>query len=330
MEQGQENPLRKNDTLPTSLSTESKSTFPSEAIQNTQKDRLHEIRIRLGKENKEVRNKSEHSSKPNGFEPFVGSSSSDNQLFINGYNGNFAQQMELNREGVEELLKTAHFVYRNTSDSGLDHVRSLPMFRKNELYGQITLTALANIRKPSSEIQGNELVAKQNLFFGDKAKKDNEQTPLHRVVSTPDGWRIEINDTRMREELQSNDLTGKELQKEFIKQFNKHLKQGIWESVWREKFTNVRDNAVLAKMLSLPLWIAPFISLDPIATPFFLGAISMGTAAMNVLTGDRLRERRHLDARWEYFMPWVEFDKAVRAYSYLSLKGRTLVREKKS
>ncbi len=255
----------------------------------------------------------EKQHKTDGFEPFVGGSSNSSDLFINGYNGNFAQHMELNRKGIERVLKVAH------------------------LDGKVVLTSSISSRKPSTESQGNELVAKRKLFFGEKIEDDDKAGPFHRVISTPDGWRIEVNDTRIRKELEKKKLTGRKLQKEFVKAFNNEFVQGVWGCVWREKFTSAKVKNAKLRMgvmlffnIGVPLILSiPYPSPDIITRIGWVaageGAISLALAISSVMFGETLR---HYDALWERFMPFVEVDKVGRTFLHLSLKNKTLVRER--
>ena len=264
-----------------------------------------------GKKIKETEAESQtETPKQDGFEPFVDPETQEGRLFVNGYNGNFAQRMELNRKGVERVLEIAH------------------------LDGTVILTSLIAPRK-SSEAQGNELAAKRNLFFGDKIQDENRENPSHRVISIPEGWRIEINDTRILEELKNRNLTGEKLQTEFIKHFNARLNQGMWECIWKEKFSSVKDIGFTRKLYSSTILLAlPPVSIVTLGGINFLPLVIfipvslgfIGTVNGFVNSGNRFRK---LDAPWEYFMPMVEIDKVARSAVFLTFKGRTLVKEVK-
>lgn len=252
-----------------------------------------------------------------GFEPFVNPEPTNNPLFVNRYNGNFAQQMELNRKGVERVLKIAH------------------------LDGQIILTSLNPLRQRSVEANSDgSVTGKRSLFFGEKMQDDEIENPLRRVVPIPEGWRIEINDTRIREELEKGKLTGKKLQKKFIRHFSEQLNQGIMTCTVREKLTGIKDKHFKIKLfdtlgpvvvhsgLSL-FWLYVGFSKFSSIIPIIVG-IESTYIIMNILIqGDKNYPlRRKMDHKLEYLMPLLEIDKVIRTFAYLSLKGN-LVRETK-
>ena len=208
---------------------------------------------------------------------------------------------------------------------------------------------------PTAQLRENGI-----FFFGEKMQDEDKENPFHRVVPTPEGWKIEINDTRIREELEKKKLTAKKLQREFIKQFNNELVQGVGDSIWREKLTSVKDIRFRAKVQDI-LTISFFSSLnmllvrgfppifffgDVLSQPFVLNIIlnrvhSHFDRGMNELfngTQEIFPEQklptyiprgRKIDAKWEFFMPPIEIDKVARSFIYLQGAGRMLVREKK-
>ena len=266
------------------------------------------------KEGEETRKPQPQTTGRNGFEPFInGNENGKNNLFVNLYGGNFSQKMELNRKGVERVLEIAH------------------------LDGTVILTSLIAPRK-SSEAQGNELAAKRNLFFGDKIQDEDRENPSHRVISVPEGWRIEINDQKLTEELTEKKLSGKKLQRAFIKRFNGHFREALKECVRREKLSNEKDKYFRSKLLwSLTNPTAAFIAVvlnkfDPAAVAFNIGTTLFVFSLFN--TTDMLIShpiRRKVDHLYEYLLPRVEIDKVMRSFAYLSTigQGRTLVKEKK-
>ncbi len=279
--------------------------------------RLQEIRLGLHQKDNEEGEKKESSlktdgGKPNGFEPFVNPEPQEGYLFVNNYGGAYSQKMELNRKEVERALRIAH------------------------LKGQVFLTTLSPSRS-RSEAQGNELAAKRFLFFGEKIKKAEEENPLARVVSVPEGWRIEINDHRLTEELtEKRKLSGKELQQAFIKRFNSQVRDALRECVWREKFSNTKDKDFPYKVikslgaslmqLSAQAWRGHIA--DPGYFLISVGGAAFGFGLMNLF--DKVgpeNSNRNIDHVWEMFMPQVEIDKVARAYAYLAGKGRKLVKE---
>lgn len=297
--------------------------------------RLQEIRFGVHqKDNKEGKEK-EGSPKTDGFEPFVdpGDPSKppqqkEGELFVNFYGGNYAQKMELNRKGVERALQIAH------------------------LDGQVFLTTFVPSRQRSAGIQGNELAARRNLFVGEKIEA--RENPLYRVVSVPQGWRIEVNDTRITEELTEKKLAGKKLQNAFINRFNTLLKKGFRECVWQEKLSDEKDKYFRRKLfwsgVNAAIPTSGFI-MNPSATElhWFLGGIFIMNGAVNTLAyltdqkpkiTEDVRQKnnpnfkprsfsqyRNIDNPLEVVMPFVEIDKVARTFAYLSRKGRKLVRE---
>ena len=290
------------------------------------------------KERKETEEQDPQEPSKNGFEPFVSPEPTENPLFVNGYNGNFAQQMELNRKGIEKVLKIAH------------------------LEGQVFLTTLSPNRQRSIEANPDGSVsAKKRLFFGEKPQEDNKDNPPHRVISVPEGWRIEINDQQFTQELTEKKLSGRQLQRAFIERFNGQLKDTLKECVWREKFSSEKDKDFKGKVFFSLLPILGNITIQaPLYTnyPFIgtfitVGLILLAYGLTNLLgqyignkvarsTESLLKEadpsfsprryprlRENFDSFWEYFMPPVEIDKVARALAFLSLKGRKLVREVK-
>jgi len=269
-----------------------------------------------------------------GFEPFVGKEPQDGQLdklFVNLYGGNYAQKMELNRRRVERALQIAH------------------------LDGKVFLSSLSQSRS-RSEVQGNELAAKRFLVFGERPK-EIEEDPYKRVVSVPEGWRIEINDQKITEELMEERLGGEELQKAFIRRFNTLVKQGIRESVLREKLSSAKDIYFRRKLfwslafpVSLGIFEVPFLIINPsFWMPFYVNFNLAMYGFMNFNDQDSMRRFEHMQIRLkdstpnfkdstfslarntdsvlEYFLPPVEIDKVGRTFAYLAGKGRTLVRE---
>lgn len=285
-------------------------------------ERLEEIRFGLHQEsNNHGReggdSKDTHDQRSDGSEPFLNLEFKEEDLFVNSYGGNYAQVMQLNRKGVERVLKIAH------------------------LEGKVHLTNLQPNRS-RAEVHGNELAAKRRLFFAEKIEDNAKENPLYRVVSTPEGWRIAINDRRIMEDLNEKKLTGEKLQRTFIKKFNQLLNKSVFECIRKEKTTGIKDKYFIRKALivainpgtTLSLWASGVFHLDTSLTTYFV--IAVGSNLVGLL-GKLQTERlgifssayigRKLDAPWEYLMPQVEIDKVARAYAYLTGKGRTLVRE---
>ena len=282
---------------------------------------LQEIRFNLLQESNNHGREGEDSGgtndkKPHGFEPFVDKESQEPQqdyIFVNNYGGDWSQKMELNRRAVERVLGIAH------------------------LNGKVFLSTLAPSRS-RAEAQGNELAAKRFLIFEKKTQKPEEENPYKRVVSVPEGWRIEINDRRLTEELMEKRLGGERLQKAFIGKFNGLVREGIRECVLREKLTSEKDESFKVKFI-LDLFYLCFPSsvlrygISDFSIAFSIGGPFITWGVVNGLSHKseaRSPFHRHLDHPWDYFIPLVQVDKVGRTYTYLLPvigKGRTLVRE---
>lgn len=252
--------------------------------------------------------------KSHGFEPFVGKEPQDSRednLFVNIYGGNYSQRMKLNRKGVERALEIAH------------------------LEGKVFLTSFSEPRS-RPEAQGNELAARRFLIYDNKKQRAEEENPYKRVLSVPEGWRIEVNDQRITEDLMEKKLAGETLQKAFVREFNKFVKEGIRESVWREKFSSEKDPRFRQKFfISILYGHFPAVLFAPLAIsdPPFYATAALGLPALQFAVVNSLSRanfgRIHIDNSLEVFMPPVEIDKVARTYAYLVGKGRRLAREAK-
>ena len=286
---------------------------------------LMEIRL-LGRDEKK--------SEQTGNGKINGSESTGSQLFVDGYNGNYAQQMDFNRRGIGRVLRIAH------------------------LDGRVVLVSLSTSRERSLEANPDgSVAAKRSFLLGKKMQDENKENPIRRVIPASEGWRIEINDTRIREELEKKKLTGKKLQTEFIKTFNAQFIHGLWGCVWREKLTGVKDKYLKEKMIYtifLPLVVNSSIFLiipsfhalgiglffDLVGYRFlnsYLEGRDVARKNMSEIFRKYVPEEdfsftpraRKVDSFVESFMPRVEIDKVIRTFAFLQLKGRKLVREKK-
>lgn len=272
-----------------------------------------------------------------------GQSNNKQNLFVNRYVGNFAQQMSLNRKAVERVLEIAH------------------------LDGKVVLTRFVPSSQSTSEAQGNELAPKRFFPFGEKINRDEEENPLSKVVSIPEGWKIEINDTRIRKELENKqNLTGKELQTAFIKKFNGLVTNKLLECIRIEKLSSKKDRYFISKFCRsalvpvMPITITVFLSNLPsrplagldiwvIHVINFVGTFC-SYGIFNLLNhqinkeNKRRRDRlvkmnnlglesdvpyRKIDHIWEYFMPPLEIDKSIRSVAFILIKGRNLVKVSK-
>lgn len=271
------------------------------------------------KEGKATEEPQSQETNKNGFEPFInGDANGENNLFVNLYGGNFAQKMELNRKRVERVLKIAH------------------------LNGQVFLTTLSPNRQRSMDgvNPDGSVSAKRFIFFGEKTEEDVKDNPLSRVVAVPQGWRIEINDQKLSQELMERKLSGKKLQRTFVGRFNGLLKDGIRECVRREKLSSEKDKFYIGKLvISTSYCVFTIISSSILMQPYSafdfayaIGSIPIVWGMSNILNlafgglGYNIITR-NIDHPLEIFMLPVELDKVARTFVFLQGKGRTLVKE---
>lgn len=256
----------------------------------------------------------------NTFEPFTEPDDNPNNLFVNGYGGNFAQNMELDRKGIEAVLKIAHL-------NGRVFLFAMPKSRDRSLNGV----------NEDGSADATETV----LFDENQEDLEDEKNPLFRTVPVPEGWKIEINDEMMLEKLQEERLTGKKLQAKFVQGFNGIFTAAVFECIRREKLTGVKDEFFGEKRKSSLFCIgyqsvvtAAFAinSSDPLRVSIIGGSLYLLTnLGGNILTSRNKRsfyEARQIDHLWEYLMPPLEIDKVARAFAFLSFPGKKLVREK--
>lgn len=239
------------------------------------------------------------------WEPF-NSEPESAQRFINLYGGNFAQDMKLNRKNTERLIRVA------------------------ALEGNIILTSLSPSRTRSIDINPDgSTTAKRRLFWDENP--DDKENPYHRVTSIPEGWRVEICDQRIRDEL-AEKFAGEKLQKKFVAKFNQHLRAGLWQVLWKEKLTTRKNPYFAGKVFHSLLYPAIFAGwslIGGLKLPDLVGVgfVFIAYGIHNCLTYlDDARMRRSLRSFYEYFMPVIEVDRVARARVYLNLKGRNLVR----
>jgi len=309
IEQGDVNPLRWSSDNAVGVSRLDGSSKVGE--------RLEEIRFGLQQESNNHRKEGKdsietHDQRSDGFEPFLNPEFREGDLFVNNYGGNFAHAMELNRGGVKRVLEIAH------------------------LNGTVSLTNLQPSRS-RVDMQGNELAAKRFLIFDRKTQKTEEENTYKRVVSAPEGWRIEINDSRITDELTERQLSGKELQRTFINMFNGQFKDALKECVWREKCSSEKDKDFRRKLFfssvnpTAGLIFSAQDKFDPAQVAYQMGIVLFVFTLSNIFY--RLpfiapfSLGRNIYHPLEYFMPQVEIDKVGRTFAYLAGKGRTLVRD---
>ncbi len=276
----------------------------------------------------------------NNFEPFVNPEHNPNNLLVNGYSGNYAQNMELDRKGIETVLKIVHL-------NGKVFFSSMPKSRDRSLEGVNEDGSVEVKRTPmlEDEVQGLE----------------DEENPFYRTVPVAEGWKIEINDERMMEELQKKGLTGKKLQGKFVQGFDSIFKTAVFECIRREKLSSVKDNFFKVKRNFLILNLGSqsivwAIGVDGGMNPLQAAIIPVSSwmlanVFLNIFTSFQKRDiedlevsigmiypkvnrpsfyaARQIDHLWEYLLPPLEVDKVARTLILLSLPGKTLVRERK-
>ncbi len=231
----------------------------------------------------------------------------ENNRFLNFYHGNYAQDMEINRKRVEQAIKVA----------GLE--------------GNVVLTSLSYSRTRSIEANPDGSVAsKRGLLWGEKP--EDVENPYHRITSIPEGWRVEICDQRIMDEL-SEKYSAEALKKKTVESINRYLRAGMREAVRREKFTTEKDSHLGVKVISSLAFPAFVVGLSAstglelkLADLYGIGAVFLAywlfNSSMHV-SGDEIRSFQSV---YEYFMPSVEVDRFLRGWAYLNLKGRNLVR----
>lgn len=264
----------------------------------------------------------------NTFEPFINPEHNPNNLFVNNYGGSYGKNMELDRKGIEAVLRIAHL-------NGKVFLSSMPKSRDRSLEG---------VNKDGS------VEVKKTLMLEDETQGKDENNPLLRTVPIPEGWRIEINDEMMMEELQKKKLTGKKLQGKFVQGFNGVFTTSVFECIRREKLSSVKDRHFREKLMALyaltvpPLQLASMIlvmfrdadqleSLIEIGSAYFLitlvGNFYMDHKKKSLEYPDSFYLSRPIDHPWEYILPPVEIDKVARTLVLLSLPGKKLVKERK-
>lgn len=241
------------------------------------------------------------------WEPFNAEPHHPSQNFVNLYSGLFSTQMELNRKNAERLIQVA------------------------ALEGNIILTSLLMSRTRSAEVNPDGTATGKRRLFWDE-NPDDAENPYHRVTPIPEGWRIEICDQRIRDEL-SEKYSGEKLQKKFAAKFNEYLRTGIQQAVLGEKLTTRTDlyfGRKLVTSLGYPTVIAGWSAFGGL-TPGDLdgiGILLLVYGMNNALPYFDNNERVHRSLRsfYEYFMPEIEIDRVLRGIAFVNLKGRNLVR----
>jgi len=260
-------------------------------------------------EEKERLPQEEGENRQDGFEPFLTDPQPDTQRFINIYGGNYSQQMELNRLSVEELMRVGAYK------------------------GQIILTSLPPLRKRSLDINADgSATAKRRLFWGEKVE-DEETIRPYQVLPIPQGWRVEINDQEILDDLTRQE-SRKPLEKRFVAEFNRNLRSALFEILRKEKTGN-RDTMFKLRIFATFL---PLVAVFPVLsdgltaddTLWIIGSCVSNYVFVNMLGifshNNPTVNFRNLESPYEIFMPQLEIDRWARGAAYLTLKGRNLAR----
>jgi hypothetical protein len=289
--------------------------------------------VKLGRQAKKA-------NRSNKFEPFeIPESDQEDRLFVNLYGGHHAKDMELNIKTAEKTLKLAH------------------------LEGQIFLMSLPPSRNRSLDANADGSVsAKKSVFWGEKLDEEKDN-PYYKVTSIPQGWKIEINDQKMMEQLMKEKINPKQKQRIFINKFNSFAKSSLESCIKKEKLSSVKDRYFKHKLFSslvIPvlqtgfrLYLHNFSLIEYSRWRDVLSAM-VGTFVtytfINLLSGISNRRTRHLheqskesgqklnlnkstidrklDHPWEWIMPEVEIDKVIGSFLRLNVFSQKLVREK--
>jgi hypothetical protein len=282
---------------------------------------------------------------PKGYEKFgIPEEEQRDQLLVNKYNGHFSKDMELNRKTIERTLRLAH------------------------LNGQIFLTSFVSSRNRSLDANSDGSVSrKKSLIFGEKIDKTEErENPYSRIVNVPEGWKIEINDQRIMEELLDKRIESKKQRQVFVNKFNYLTERGLEKCIIKEKLSSVKDEKFKRKLFD-SLWCVgyPILLETVFPSKSFLGHVSFvvpisitnnvifnelnelkNKSTLNGIKNfvEKIRENapgfnlpdgiykpsgRKCDHWWEYAMPQVEIDKVVESLVYLNIAGQNLVKKAK-
>lgn len=272
--------------------------------------KILEVLAKIGKQDnrpEDSTSKSTENGKVGNFwEPFLSEPTPD-ERFINLYGGNFAQQMELARGKVEELIRIA----------GLD--------------GKIVLTELTSERKRqiSGVTSEGAIMGKKGLFFGEKLDEDEKQ--FFQVLPTPSGWKIEISGQEILEQLMSK-TSKRPLERRFVAIFNQSLRIALAQVIVNEKLS-VKDGKIRLKYIHEALRVVLWGGFTTIVGLEFLPyAATMYVFSNGIWNSfDKLQHRptRTLNSLLDYLMPSIEIDRVIRGLLYLNLKGRNLVKLQK-
>lgn len=164
------------------------------------------------------------------------------------------------------------------------------------------------------------------------ANAESTEALLYTTEPTPNGWRIEIDDTRISENSGEDDQRLKMLR--FGDSFNLLLRRSLREIIIRDKLSGVKDiNSRKKAFSSLSIFVMQSVITQLNGTQWYdipevIAATSASYGAANLLSRYRANRlaRNSLTSKYEYFMPLFEIDRAARGLTYLNIHGRKLVR----
>lgn len=271
-----------------------------------------------------------------GWEPILSEPDPENQRFIVTYSGPYAQRLEIHRERAERLI-----------DVGA-------------LDGKIIITDLVEDRNRS--ISGvnpdGSVSARRNLFWGQKPTAETEsEDQKYLVLSTPDGWRVEISGQRILEGF-TKKKSKKSLDERFATSFNEALGTALINIFRREKLTSEKDktfwNRVAIGLLPASVTIMSAVQIfsqvgfkypemqvqaDLLTYIHYNWLVNGMAYLMKIYTGfERINgflrpEMRETETFYEKFigllyaaLPSVEIDRYLRGLMFLNFKGRNMVR----
>jgi hypothetical protein len=200
---------------------------------------------------------------------------------------------------------------------------------------KVILTNIPALRSRSIDVNPDgSITSKKGLLWGQKITEPESEKP-YQISPIPEGWRIEICDQMITNELMSKE-SRKPLNKRYVDRFNQVLRSALSETVFKDKFTTASDKGNTIKLLIE----GAMVSLIGTYTAFYgyqffeLSSISFYYLQLNLVRnfiGKSISTRnpffplRTLNSFYEYFMPPVEVDRALRGYLFINLKGRNLV-----
>jgi hypothetical protein len=290
------------------------------------------MRLERGSQNPEYGKKIE---KLNGFEPFeIPEEEQQDRLFVNLYHGHLSSNMELNRKAIERTLKIAH------------------------LDGQVFLTSFSPSRNRSLDANPDGSVSqKKTIFIGEKLEEIEEnENPYSRPVSIPQGWRIEINDQRIMNELIEKRVEPGKRENIFVSKFNSALERNLEKCVVKEKLSSIKDKYFRVKTiwsLAVPsVSIVIFFQKPDLGSAFIVAGATLFTYGIGNLRGQIVQEerkmlkrayeerfgvtlnldngyKRKIDHLHEFILPPVEIDKVAESITYLNIFGNKLVKRKR-